>query len=352
MPYCPECGKRVAAHAKFCRYCGASQAEEPEDREIDISSNNFLCSACNSPLLPDDRFCGNCGAPAGNVPPAAVEGPAVTVPLPQIPLQACPSCGAPSDPGTKFCGICGAPALQPPAPPTPLPAEVLAVNICTGCNSPLTGSEKFCGICGQKTGTARPPPLESQATATPAGKFCSVCGTAVKADIRFCGECGAPAGTFASRSSQVPDAWEVILGIIPDARRMKLFGVACDTFTIVVTGQRMIFARLTPSMQKAALAIAKDAAMAGGNVSSVLKRYETMSPEQALHETPGNVALQNQSITAISLVPMNAKKPGIALRELRMTVESVEGKTEYIIPGDDRFVSLLRTAYGARVKPH
>ncbi|WP_321506762.1 zinc ribbon domain-containing protein [uncultured Methanoregula sp.] len=370
MPYCPECGKRVAAQAKFCRFCGASQAEETDSPESAVASppKNSICGTCNSILLPDDKFCGNCGSKAGSAPPAPVEAPVVSFPAPQIPLLACPSCGAPANPDAKFCGICGAPAGQSPAAKT-APSEVTAGYTCASCGSPLAGSEKFCGICGKAAVAARPVPSGAAVTAATAGKVCGSCSAPVKENTKFCGMCGAPAGTSAPPaqvmprvSPQVPDRWEEVLGVIPNARKMKMFGAAFDTYTIVVTGQRMILARLTQPMLNAAIAEANAKAKAEGKgflgvVGDQLavsfgfgKRYETMPPEQVLHETPGNVAIANPRITAIRLTLLDTKKSGMDWNEFKMTVESMDGKYEYIIAEDDRFLTLLTTAYGDRVK--
>ncbi|MHB1592954.1 MAG: AAA family ATPase [Streptosporangiaceae bacterium] len=67
------------------------------------------CRSCGAPLEADDRFCGDCGAPAAG----------------------CPGCGAAVLPGKRFCRSCGTPlALPAPAPP-PGPAAPSASQVST-----------------------------------------------------------------------------------------------------------------------------------------------------------------------------------------------------------------------------
>ncbi len=62
----------------------------------------MTCRHCGAPLVEGDRFCADCGTPAGG----------------------CPSCGGPLTPGKRFCRVCGtdlfgvAPASAPAAPAT------------------------------------------------------------------------------------------------------------------------------------------------------------------------------------------------------------------------------------------
>lgn len=378
MPYCPECGKSVAAKAKFCRNCGASQVEDADVPSTPMvrPSEMVLCRSCGSPLAPDEKFCGNCGAKTSDAPPA----PAVSPP----PAPACPSCGAPIDPAVKFCGSCGAatakpspaPAQAPVSPPVQAPpAASPAGYVCSACGNPLTGSEKFCGVCGSPAVAARPaspvsPP--AQPASPPAGKFCGSCGAPVTVTTKFCGVCGAavgapapavpPAVPPATPAPATPSGGETVLGVIPNAKKMKMFGAAWDTYTIVVTPRRMILAQMTQAMLNAAVAEANARAKAEGKgffgiMGDQLaasfgfgKRYEKMPPEQALLETPGNFAIENQRITAIKLKSIEKENGGMDWREFKMIIESMDGKFEYVIAEDDRFTTLLQTAYGERVK--
>ena len=62
------------------------------------------CEACHAPLLPDDRFCEECGARAG-AEPDATDGAEV----------GCELCGAAADAldADGYCGVCGMRRRQP-----------------------------------------------------------------------------------------------------------------------------------------------------------------------------------------------------------------------------------------------
>lgn len=70
---CVKCGAAIAAGAKFCPECGASQQAS--------------CIKCGAAIAPGAKFCPECGSSQQAV---------------------CPGCGAPYAPGAKFCLECGA----------------------------------------------------------------------------------------------------------------------------------------------------------------------------------------------------------------------------------------------------
>jgi len=249
MSFCHECGKPVVpASAKFCRICGAFQGEEaqlpimpavtplpvfptaavpkpgdtpqlPLSWHVPLAASpqvpvepaaQELCSSCSSPLSPDEKYCGICGSPAGEHPPAALPEPEIPAPAP---ASGCASCGSPLFEKGKFCGMCGADAgcsakipdakgvedspatvvqnhptsagVTQQVPPTP-------PQVCASCGSPLSGMEKFCGICGKPVQFTSPAP---PASPHPAGKMCGTCGYPISATTKFCGGCGTAVGS-------------------------------------------------------------------------------------------------------------------------------------------------------------
>jgi hypothetical protein len=152
-----------------------------------------------------------------------------------------------------------------------------------------------------------------------------------------------------------------MLGVIGNTRKMKMFGASWDTYTIVVTSRRMILAQMTTAMVNAAILEAQQQAKAEGKgffgiVQDQLAasyqfslRYETMHPEQTLAETPGNFALENTRITAIHLKLKGGDSDDNSAREFRIIIESMDGKFEYVIAENERFVNILKAAYSDRV---
>jgi hypothetical protein len=152
---------------------------------------------------------------------------------------------------------------------------------------------------------------------------------------------------------------EEVMGVIANARKMKMFGASWDTYTIVVTNRRMILAQMTQSLLNAAIMEAQAKAKAEGKgFFAIVKdqmaaqfrfalRYETMSPDQSLTETAGNFAIENTQITAITMKLNDSGE--IEYSEFKIIIESPGGKFEYLIGEDDRFINLLKTVYGERV---
>ena len=263
MTFCPECGKPVAASSKFCRNCGAYQLDDaqlpavpapvsaPAAAPISLPAPpapaipvqppqappvlpqaaaqpdvQSPCSSCGSPLSPSEKFCGICGARAGQITPAVpaqspatpVHEPApapaaVPVPSPaqspvpvmgQIPgVRICNACGNVIRPGDIYCSKCLVIVRDKPlqaAPPAPSPVQSFPVAafgtcICASCGSPFTGTEKFCGICGAPVASASYP-VPAVAQSQPVRKTCSACGAPVSDSTKFCGGCGAPVGAI------------------------------------------------------------------------------------------------------------------------------------------------------------
>ena len=308
-------------------------------------------------------------APAAAPAPAPGAAPAVTG------TRVCKACGNPISPGDKYCSKClvmvkdettvagPVPAAAPPAA-APAPVQAPAAGyVCSSCGSPLSGTEKFCGVCGAGAVASRP---AEPAAAAPAAKFCNSCGAPVTETTKFCGGCGAPVGaTFqAGPVTAAPRAGgEQVIGVIGNAKRMKMLGASYDSFNIIVTDRRMILSQMTAAMLNAAVAEAQVKAKAEGKgFFGIMKdqlaaqfqysrRYETMDPDQALAETPGNAAIPNSSVSAISLqLRGGGYDDDNSYSEFKMTVTSAQGSFEYMIAEDDRFVTTLKTAYGDRVK--
>jgi hypothetical protein len=105
---------------------------------------------------------------------------------------------------------------------------------------------------------------------------------------------------------------EKVLGVIQNLRKAKFFGGG-DTYTLVVTGQRLVFAQLTAKMLKDAAAEAQRQGKAEGmgffarwgdqlkTASLVQQRYLDMPVETILAENPANFSLDASSVSDASL---------------------------------------------------
>ena len=140
-----------------------------------------------------------------------------------------------------------------------------------------------------------------------------------------------------------------------------MFGASWDTYTLVVTNRCLIIAQMTQALLNAAIMEAQSKAKAEGKgFFAIMKdqmaaqfqfalRYETLSPDSTLAETPGNREIYNTHITAIDMKIMESGSGDTEYTEFRMLIESAEGKFEYLIAEDDRFINLLKTVYGEKV---
>jgi hypothetical protein len=239
----------------------------------------------------------------------------------------------------------------------------------------VSGSEKFCGICGA-TVVATPVPAPAPApapvpapAAPPAKKFCGVCGAALSGTTKFCGSCGAAVNTAPSGGgdssfrpgSPVTAGGEEVIGVIANARKVKMFGVSYDTWNLVITSRRIIMVQMTQAMLNAAIMEAQAQAKAEGKgFFGIMKdqmaaqfrfavRYETMNPDTALAETPGNLSVENARVTAIDLKLRDSGSGEMEYSEFKMAIGSADGSFEYLVAEDDRYVSLVKQVYGDRV---
>jgi len=229
--------------------------------------------------------------------------------------------------------------------------------------------------------------------------FCPACGREVRSDVNFCPNCGASLKTFAQPTAPppvspmptyspppppvayqpVPQPWvapqpmpqqwvapsygERAVGVIDGVKQYKSFG-RLDAFTLVLTTHRMIVARLTGDVMKSATAMATEQAKAQGkgffgqwaaglgqSFGGYARRYLQMEPGSILAETPGNFAIDNNSISEIKL-EIKEERTGrtVTRSEFEIKIHSAYGKHEFRMGMDDNHVDLLKQVYGERVK--
>ncbi len=222
--------------------------------------------------------------------------------------------------------------------------------------------------------------------------YCENCGCQINPDAKFCRNCGAaidkspvnaqpntlqtpmspspiplPVQNVGVQNlSQIQPATQVaeagsepVLGAII-FKKPKSLG-RWDTFTGVVTGQRLIFAQMTSEMLKAAAQQSRDQAKAKGKgffgqwvdqlkgTFGYAKKYLTMSPQVILAETPGNFALDNNTISEIKLKERLIRQDQ-QIYEFEVQIHSTAGKYEYIMDQNGDYINLLKQVYGERVK--
>jgi len=157
---------------------------------------------------------------------------------------------------------------------------------------------------------------------------------------------------------------ERIAAVIPLVRKPKSFGRS-DTYTLVVTDSRMVFAELTADMMKLAAAEAQRKgkeegkgflARWGDQIKACMtfsERYWSMTPDEALLENSKNFSIANPTVRKISVkAKSDSKGPDDVDRSYtELKVESTAGKFEFKVDGNDRSVKdALRRVFGDVLK--
>ena len=139
---------------------------------------------------------------------------------------------------------------------------------------------------------------------------------------------------------------DIISAVIPLVRKPKSFGRS-DTYTLVVTGTRMVFAELTGDMLKEITAEVQRKGKEEGKgffarwgdqlAASVnyAERYWRMSPDEALGENSGNFAIQNSSVRKIKVSTRNENRGSddAARSYTELKIEASVGKFEFRVDG-------------------
>ncbi len=226
---------------------------------------------------------------------------------------------------------------------------------CGNCGAELIPNAKFCGNCGM---TQQPQPQQAQPS--------QPCVNPNLAAAPF--PPPPPPSDLNQFSTEVPvctptqqACGETVVGAI-FLRRMKSFG-RYDSFSGVVTSQRLIFAQMTSKMLTDAAMQARDKAKAEGKgffgqwdeqlraTFSYTQKYLNMTPSDIIAETPGNFAIDNGAISEVKLSLKDINKGHEThSHEFEIHVVFAQGQYVFRIDKRDETVNLLRQVYGERVK--
>jgi len=186
-------------------------------------------------------------------------------------------------------------------------------------------------------------------------KYCTNCGSELAEGARFCASCGHPVPgedpTLPSPADQAQSSGsnqngETLIGAATGLERKKgLFKT--DTFTMIVTDKRLIFAKVTNEILKEQAAQLKgqgfmarmQASMSGDHITS---RYDNIAPEQALAENSDNFAVDRSEIKKIkfniNLVDTDSKRDN----DVKMEIQTVREKLQFKLRNHGRVAEILK----------
>ncbi|MBN1855925.1 MAG: hypothetical protein JW846_03120 [Dehalococcoidia bacterium] len=157
---------------------------------------------------------------------------------------------------------------------------------------------------------------------------------------------------------------ESVIGVVPTLKKGKSFG-RWDTFTMVVTDSRSIFAQMTSDMLKQIGMEAQKQAKEEGKGFfarwgaqmkahlSFSQRYLAMSPDETLGEYKDNFAIANSDIRSIKIRSKSQSSGNDDADRIvtEITIESPGKKLSYTMDSfSNDTKNMLKSVFGDRVK--
>lgn len=200
-------------------------------------------------------------------------------------------------------------------------------------------------------------------------RFCRHCGAELSSAARFCAACGKPVS--AQTVSPNPAAGqpapaapsETVLAVLPGAVRHSGFlGVKTESFVIVFTSLRVLFAAQTAEMMKANVMQARDAAREQGKGffgqwgaqfgANAGREYLQRSPQDILAEQPTNFFLAVNQLRRMHLWEAQSSDDDSVRISYYIEFETGAGKHKFSINDLDlrAWKQQLQQLYGSIVR--
>ncbi|MBN1248128.1 MAG: zinc ribbon domain-containing protein [Anaerolineae bacterium] len=198
-------------------------------------------------------------------------------------------------------------------------------------------------------------------------RFCTKCGAPLGPDARFCGRCGnpvrqavvpvapaaapppppapiQPAPQPVAGAYTVPASVEQIVHITPGLQRKKGFlGMGVDTYSLVATPSRLIFAYLDSRQMQEFVAQARAAAKAQGKgffgqigaqlgwVRLLEQQLANTPPDQILAQNPNSFFIPNQAISKVQLRE-SVDTEDQTTNFIQVVIHTASGKQRFQLP--------------------
>jgi hypothetical protein len=181
--------------------------------------------------------------------------------------------------------------------------------------------------------------------------FCTNCGKPIKESQIFCGSCGTAvesasaagitqSGPATQEAQITKPQGETIRAILPNLVVSKSFGRS-DTFNLIVTDRRSIFAKLTSQIMNETVKMRREKAAAEGKgffgkwaaqmsgFNTYTDRYQTMRPEEALLENKENFQIENSMIKNVKSSSDDDEDRPMYDIEITTATQQLKFKTQY-----------------------
>ena len=193
-------------------------------------------------------------------------------------------------------------------------------------------TEKFCGYCGKPISTPQgsiSPPIKNETVSDAKAQD--------KLDSRV--SISSPSGFVVTAGKPLP-AVETVKMIVPDLLMVYGFGKS-DTFNLIITTHRSIFAKLTSSIKEQSQNKKKaqiDAAKMNPLIKWMAKRidysayldwYAGLSPQEVLNETPGNYAIDNADIVDVDIIDKSWKTEDGTVPGFELVIKTRENTLKF-----------------------
>lgn len=216
---------------------------------------------------------------------------------------------------------------------------------CPNCGIPVEATQKFCPSCGTKLGLVPVPP---QQVAQPNAQPTSVPILTPIPQVPV-----APVAT-------APILNERIVAIVPNLKKPKSFG-RWDTYNLIVTERRCVFAMLTSDMLNRAIKEANEQGKSQGKgfmdrwgdqlqaSMGYWRQYESIEPEKALRENKENFSVD---LSAVKSAYVNRKEKdgqgrnAVKIHYWEVVIETRSDKLKYESDGDPS--NAVARAFGGR----
>jgi hypothetical protein len=179
--------------------------------------------------------------------------------------------------------------------------------------------------------------------------YCRTCGKPVDADSNFCDNCGTQIGNQTPSQPTGSMQPNCVIGFLIIEKTIS-WARLCY-FSVLVTNNQMVFARLNDGQVKEATKYAIDVAKGKNPPPPSFQQRHKASPASAIiAEDKNNFVLENQSIKEITLRPRNYLDDSVARSDYEVNILLENQTVGLVMNRRDDYLEVLRQAFGKKIR--